>query len=65
MSIIYKHKESKKESPFLWLRFIPNNQIEILVDKLPVGVDLSKIDAIIKKLYPTAENVSHRTRISE
>ncbi len=61
MSIIYKHQESRKESPFLWLRFLPNNELEILTEKLPEAVDLTKIDGIIKKLYPTAQNVS-RTR---
>lgn len=64
MSIIYKHKENNKVSPFLWLRFIPNNELEVLTEKLPKTVDLSKIDDIIKKLYPTAQNVP-RNRTSK
>jgi len=58
MSRFYKHQESRKESPFLWLRFIPNNYIEVLTDKLPSTVDITKIDGIIKKLYPTARYVA-------
>jgi len=42
----------------LWLRFIPNNYIEVLTDKLPSTVDITKIDGIIKKLYPTAKYVA-------
>lgn len=57
MPIIYKHKENNKISPFLWLRFMPNNELEVLTEKLPKTVDLCKIDDIIKKLYPTAVNV--------
>ena len=55
MSIIYTHQENKKESPFLWLRFIPNNKLEVLTDILPKTVDLRRIDAIIKQLYPTVK----------
>ena len=58
MSIIYTHQENKKESPFLWLRFLPNNKLEVLTDNLPKTVDLKRIDAIIKQLYPTARNVT-------
>ena len=64
MSILYKHQENTKISPFLWLRFIPNNELEVLTEKLPKTVDLSKIDDIIKKLYPTAINVP-RNRTSK
>ena len=55
MPIIYTHQENKKESPFLWLRFIPNNKLEVLTDILPKTVDLRRIDAIIKQLYPTVK----------
>ena len=55
MSIIYTHQENKKESPFLWLRFVPNNKLEVLTDILPKTVDLRRIDAIIKQLYPTVK----------
>ena len=58
MSIIYTHQENKKESPFLWLRFLPNNQLEVLADKLPKAVDMKRIDVIIKQLYPTARNAT-------
>ena len=58
MSIIYTHQENKRESPFLWLRFIPNNKLEVLTDNLPKTVDLKRIDVIIKQLYPTARNVT-------
>lgn len=61
MPILYTHKENSKISPFLWLRFIPNNQLEVLTDKLPKTVDLNKIDDIIKKLYPTAQNVTRNS----
>lgn len=63
MSIIYKHQESKKESPFLWLRFLPNNELELLTEKLPKTADLVKIDVIIKQLYPTARR-ANRNRAS-
>lgn len=64
MSIIYKHQESRTDTPFLWLRFLPNNEIELLTDKLPQTADLARIDVIIKQLYPTAKRVN-RNRASK
>lgn len=67
MSIIYKHQESRTDTPFLWLRFLPNNELELLTEKLPKTADLTRIDVIIKKLYPTARRAKNinRDRASE
>ena len=51
MKLYFKHQESNITSNFLWLRFLPNNRIEV---DLTNPKDKDKIVAIIKKLHPTA-----------
>jgi len=51
MKVYFKHQETNRTSNFLWLRFLPNNIIEVDLTCLK---DKDKIVTIIKKLHPTA-----------
>jgi len=51
MKVYFKHQETNRTSNFLWLRFLPDNRIEVDLTSLK---DKDKIVTIIKKLHPTA-----------